>query len=226
MGLSLATATLGAGLIGGAASAFGAKQAGEDAKKATAAQIAWERERAQNAHQWEVKDLQAAGLNPILSAGGSGAVTGGISAPMPDRSGYTTAGTAIIDAINSAYGAARTNAEIGKTGAETANITQDTKNKLTAQELMKKQIINEALRSGMISAQTANMEFKNLTEKYNGERAALTYWNNFINTATNSAKNATGAVDSVINTMVPKKHSKEVLETMGKGWKHIKTDYL
>lgn len=34
-------------------------------------QQAFEREKMQNAHQWEVQDLQAAGLNPILSAGSS-----------------------------------------------------------------------------------------------------------------------------------------------------------
>lgn len=64
-------------LTGGLSSAVGAYSA----SKATRAQIAWEKERAQNAHQWEVEDLRNAGLNPILSAGGSGAVTGSISAP-------------------------------------------------------------------------------------------------------------------------------------------------
>lgn len=39
-----------------------------------------QKEYAQNAHQWEVEDLKKAGLNPILSAGGSGAPM--TSAPM------------------------------------------------------------------------------------------------------------------------------------------------
>lgn len=58
------------------------------ARQNTATQIAWERERAKNAHQWEVEDLENAGLNPILSAGGSGAATGGINPPMPDYSNF------------------------------------------------------------------------------------------------------------------------------------------
>lgn len=44
---------------------------------------AWRRQReaAQNAHQWEVEDLRKAGLNPILSAHGSGASAGAASVP-------------------------------------------------------------------------------------------------------------------------------------------------
>lgn len=65
-----------------------AKKSAEAADKNTQAQLAWERERATNAHQWEVQDLEKAGLNKILTANGSGAVTSSITPQMPDTSNY------------------------------------------------------------------------------------------------------------------------------------------
>lgn len=49
------------------------------AQQAFERQKAWEKERATHAHQWEMQDLKAAGLNPALTAmGGQGAATGSI----------------------------------------------------------------------------------------------------------------------------------------------------
>lgn len=74
---------------GGAASA----KAGYQYSSALAAQQnAYQKEFAQNGHQWEMADLKAAGLNPALTAtGGSGATTGGAGgggsvAPTPQSS--------------------------------------------------------------------------------------------------------------------------------------------
>ncbi len=54
------------------------------AQKLMEQQIAWQTHMAQNAHQYEVADLKKAGLNPILSADGSGASYSGISGTVSE----------------------------------------------------------------------------------------------------------------------------------------------
>lgn len=93
----LVMASIAGGTIGGLGSMVGAKYqadfAREQAEKAWDRESSFAREMSNTAHQREVADLKAAGLNPILSAmGGGGASSPSMNAPMAQAPDFAAAG--------------------------------------------------------------------------------------------------------------------------------------
>ena len=101
-------------------------------------------ELANTAHQREVADLKAAGINPLLTAGGSGASTPSLTAPSYDSS----IGSEAINSANSVYNSYRQGqlASAQVTSAKTANEIQK-------KELEKQDYTISSAKSASISAQ-------------------------------------------------------------------------
>lgn len=158
----------GIGAIGSAIGGFfggteSAKSSAEASKANTRAQLNWERERALNGHQWEIQDLEKAGLNKVLTANGAGATTGSINPQMPDttgiRSSYEGLFSGLAGMINSVQQIQKTQKEIQNIQAQTENLDKDS-------ELKKFQAIAESLRKGLITAQTAKILSENELTKF------------------------------------------------------------
>lgn len=104
-----------------------AKQAFNYSKQLAEQQNEYQKEFAQNAHQWEVADMEAAGINPILSADSNGASAGGAGGGGTGSAAQANIG--ITDIANSAaqVGQTLSNIDLQKT-QEKVNETQALKN--------------------------------------------------------------------------------------------------
>lgn len=107
-------------VISAAGSLAGSAMASGSSAKSVRDQMTFQYNMATTAHQREVADLRAAGLNPILSGTGGpgGATPAGASMTMPD---------VITPAINTGLAAERNRADVDNIEAETKRKTAETR---------------------------------------------------------------------------------------------------
>jgi hypothetical protein len=114
-------------LISGGLSLLGGLAGNRSSAKEARRNRKFQERMSNTSHQREVKDLRAAGLNPILSASKGASTPGGATASQQDP---------VTPAVNSAMAAKRLAADVTNITANTAKTDQETQNAIVQNQIL------------------------------------------------------------------------------------------